>query len=154
MIIFLVCLGQLFLPDVCIRCFRACVFYLGSINNLRDRFSSCFLPFPFSKSPCARSNVFYLWIAWEYYHWISARKKKKKSMLRIWLQCRSCRRLGFNPWDGKVPWRMKWQPTPVFLTRESHGQRSLAGYSPGGHRESDTTEQLNWQRLKLQGVFP
>ena len=37
-------------------------------------------------------------------------------------------------------WRSKWQPTPVFLPEKSHGQRSLAGYSPRGHRESDITE--------------
>ena len=41
-----------------------------------------------------------------------------------------------------MPWRRKWQPTPVFLPRELHGQRSLVGYSPGGHKELDTTEQL------------
>ena len=40
------------------------------------------------------------------------------------------------------PWRRKWQPTPVFLPRESHGQRSLVGYSPWGGKESDITEQL------------
>ena len=40
------------------------------------------------------------------------------------------------------PWRRQWQPTPVFLPGESHGQRSLAGCSPRGRRESDTTEQL------------
>ena len=43
---------------------------------------------------------------------------------------------------GKIPWRMAWQPTPVFLPGEFHGQRSLVGYSPWGHKESDTTEQL------------
>ena len=47
------------------------------------------------------------------------------------------------PWVGKIPWRRKWQPTPVFLPGESHGQRSLAGYSPRGHKESDTTERLH-----------
>ena len=36
----------------------------------------------------------------------------------------------FNPWVGKIPWRREWQPTPVFLPRKSHGQRSLVGYSP------------------------
>ena len=45
-------------------------------------------------------------------------------------QCRRHKRLGFDPWVGKIPWRRKWQPTPVFLHGESHGQRSLAGYSP------------------------
>ena len=43
-------------------------------------------------------------------------------------------------WGGKIPWRRAWQPTPVFLPGKSHGQRSLAGYSPWGHKESDTTE--------------
>ena len=50
-----------------------------------------------------------------------------------------CRRHGFSPWVGKIPWRRKWQPTPVFLPGESHGQRSLEGYSSWGHKESDTT---------------
>ena len=45
---------------------------------------------------------------------------------------------GFSPWVGTLPWRRAQQPTPVFLPRESHGQRSLMGYSPWGHRESDT----------------
>ena len=40
------------------------------------------------------------------------------------------------------PWRRKWQPTPVFLPGESYGQRSPAGYSPWGHKESDTTDGL------------
>ena len=56
---------------------------------------------------------------------------------RIHLQCRKCR---FDPWVRKIPWRRKWQPTPVFLPEEFHGQRSPAGYSPPGHKESDATE--------------
>ena len=47
---------------------------------------------------------------------------------------------GFNPWVGKIPWSRKWQPTPVFLPGKFHGQRSLAGYSAWGRKESDTTE--------------
>ena len=43
-------------------------------------------------------------------------------------------RPGFDPWVGKTPWRRAQQPTPVLLPGESHGQRSLAGYSPWGHR--------------------
>ena len=58
-------------------------------------------------------------------------------------QCRRYRRRGFDPWVGKIPWRRTWQPTPVFLPGESHGWRSLAGYSPWGHTESDMTERLN-----------
>ena len=42
----------------------------------------------------------------------------------------------------KIPWKRKWQPTPVFLPRKSHGQRSLAGYSPFGRKELDMTEWL------------
>jgi len=38
------------------------------------------------------------------------------------------------PWVRKIPWRRKWQPTPVFLPAKSHGERSLAGYSPWGHK--------------------
>ena len=49
-------------------------------------------------------------------------------------------RRGFNPWVGKIPQRRAWQPTPVFLPGESHGQRSLVGYSPQGGKESDMTE--------------
>ena len=45
-------------------------------------------------------------------------------------QCRRCRRCRFYPWLRKIPWRRKWQPTPVFLPGESHGQRSLVDYSP------------------------
>ena len=42
-------------------------------------------------------------------------------------------RPGFDPWCGKIPWRRKWQPTPVILPEKSHGQRSLVGYSPWSH---------------------
>ena len=42
-----------------------------------------------------------------------------------------------------ISWRRKWQPTPVFLPGESHGRRSLVGYSPRGRKESDTTERLH-----------
>ena len=63
-------------------------------------------------------------------------------MAGISLKCRSCRRHRFNPCVGKIPWRRKWQPTPVFLPGESHGRRNLAGYSLWGLKESDMTEQL------------
>ena len=53
-----------------------------------------------------------------------------------------CGRLGFDPWVRKIPWRRKWRPSPVFLPGEAHGQRSLVGYSPWDHRESDMTEPL------------
>ena len=56
--------------------------------------------------------------------------------------CLQCRRPRFNPWVRKVPWRRKWQPTPVFLSGEFHRQRSLAGYSQWNCKELDTSEQL------------
>ena len=49
-------------------------------------------------------------------------------------------RHGFDPWVGKIRWSRKWQPTTVFLPGKFHGQRSLAGYSPWGRKESDMTE--------------
>ena len=56
-------------------------------------------------------------------------------------------RPGFDLWVRKIPWRREWLPTPVFLPGESHGQRGLEGYSPQFHKESDTTEQLNFTSL-------
>ena len=73
------------------------------------------------------------------------------------LPSRRCRRGRFNPWVGKIPWRRKQQPTPVFLPGEFHGQGSLEGYSPWGRKELDMTERLNtypptaWATDLLQG---
>ena len=53
------------------------------------------------------------------------------------------KKCGFSPWVGKILWRRRWQPTPVFLPGKSHGQRSLEGYSPWGWKESYMTELLN-----------
>ena len=55
-------------------------------------------------------------------------------------QCKRRKRRRFDLWVAKVPWRRKWQPTPVSLPGKFHGQRSLAGYSPWGRKESDMTE--------------
>ena len=51
-----------------------------------------------------------------------------------------CRSLGFYPWVGKIPWRRKWQPTPVSLPGKFHGQRTLVGHILWGNKEFDTTE--------------
>ena len=68
-------------------------------------------------------------------------------MLPRWLsgkesacQCRRGRRRGFSPWVGRIPWRRRWHPTPVFLPGQFHGQRSPMGHSPWGHKEPDTAE--------------
>ena len=57
------------------------------------------------------------------------------------------RRHRFISWVRKIPWRRKWQSTPVFLLEKSHGQRSLVVYSPWGYKDSDTTEQLSAHSL-------
>ena len=62
--------------------------------------------------------------------------------------------LGSITWVGTIPWRRKWQSTPLFLPGESRGQRSLAGYSPWGHKKSDTTEQLSTAPIFLLHFTP
>jgi len=64
---------------------------------------------------------------------------------RVHLQCRRPR---FSPWVRKIPWRRPWQPTPVFLLGEFHGQRNLVGCSPWGHKKLDMTEQLTLFQYK------
>ena len=58
---------------------------------------------------------------------------------------------GSIPGSGRSHWKRKWQSTPVFLPRESHGQRSLAGYSPRGPKESDRTEAIS--ALSIHVIF-
>ena len=62
------------------------------------------------------------------------------------------KRFGFHPWVGMIPWSRVWQPTPVFLPGESYGQRSLEGYSPRGHKESDMTEVTEHKHKVLRVV--
>ena len=69
------------------------------------------------------------------YIWVSLVTQKVKNVCAM-------REIWINPWVGKIPWRRTWQPNPVFLPGEFHAQRSLVGYSPWGHKESDTTELL------------
>ena len=70
-------------------------------------------------------------------------KVHKTKRTSVWLHEEQCgKRCGPTARKGPVLWRRKWQPTPEFLPGESHGQRSLAGYSPWGRKESDTTEWL------------
>ena len=77
------------------------------------------------------------------YHYRGTTERKRASPpgLARWLGweriCLQCRRPEFYPVVGKIPWRRKWQATPVFLPGESHGQKSLVGYSPWGCKEWD-----------------
>ena len=64
--------------------------------------------------------------------------------------CLQCRRPGFHPWVGRIPWRREWQPSPVLLPRETHGQRSLGATVHGFtktwtqlKRRSTNTQQVN-----------
>ena len=79
------------------------------------------------------------WAILQSYTELPRRQSGKESVC----QCRRHRRSGFDPWAWKIHWRRKWQPTPVFLPGESHGQRNLAGYIPWGCKELELTEQLS-----------
>ena len=81
----------------------------------------------FQQYPLTVSVRWHLWL----------KKKKKKTTI---CQRRRCKRPGFNPWVGKIPWRRERQPTPEFLPGESHEQMSLVCYSPWGRKESDMTK--------------
>ena len=69
--------------------------------------------------------------------WLSG--KESTCQCRRHRKHRKRKRFRFDPWVRKFPWSRKWQPTPVFLPEKFQGQRSLAGYSPWGSKESDTT---------------
>ena len=101
-----------------------------------------------------------LQIAWHFNIIVITINFKPKFFVNLWLvQCNyyyfvaslvvqtvkhlQCRGPGFSPWVRKIPWRRKWQPTPVLLLPgKSHGQRSLVGWSPWGCKEWDRTERL------------
>ena len=65
-------------------------------------------------------------------------------------QCRRHKRCGFYPWVGKIPWRRTWKPIPVFSPGKSHGQRSLEGYGPQGHRVRQDRSDLTHTRTHAQ----
>ena len=67
-------------------------------------------------------------------------------------QCKRHTRHRFDPWIGKIPWRKKWQPSPVFLPGEPHGHRSLASYSLWSQRELDMPEQLTPSQASNLGL--
>jgi len=72
------------------------------------------------------------------YSAIETLQKQTPSGFSIWTYSMKRKDLGDRSGLGRFPWRREWQPTPVFLPGEFHGQRSLADYSPRGHKESDT----------------
>ena len=107
---------------------------------------------------CFIINVLYELLKWACMFLISLGKKVSYTLFLQSFQCLvsflkglprwysttcQCKRCRFDPWVEKIPWSRKWQPAPVFLPGKFHGQRSLVGYSPWGHKKSDTTEQLS-----------
>ena len=72
-------------------------------------------------------------------HWSKMVRKSSEEKLNF-QGILQCGRSVFHPWVRKIPWRREWQPTPVFLPGKPHGQRSLTGYSPWGHKELDTAD--------------
>ena len=89
-------------------------------------------PYPL---PWLRNSI----MLWGYYYLSLGVPGGTSGKERPW-QFRIHKRCRCDPWVRKIPWRGKWQPNPVFLPRESHGQRSLVGYSAWGRKVSDTTE--------------
>ena len=68
--------------------------------------------------------------------------KVRASLAQMVTKLPTMRETQVHPWVKKIPWRRGWQPTPIFLPGEFHGQRSLVGYSAWGCKESHTTERL------------
>ena len=68
-------------------------------------------------------------------------------------QCRRCKSCGFDPWVGKILWSRKWHPTPVFLPGESHGQRSLVGYSLWGPKSWTWLKRRACMRYSLRSAL-
>ena len=70
--------------------------------------------------------------------------------ISMWLSWKEsacqCRRRGLDPWVGKIPWRRKWQPPPVFLPGKSHGQRNLVGYSHGVGKSQTQLSTHAWRK--------
>ena len=98
----------------------------------------------FKSSEEPKCDLVHVWLCIEL-RWKWLENKCYVYMTSLWVSAwvswdgeREKYRPGFDPWVGKIPWRRAWQPTPVFLLGESHGQRSLAGYSPWGVKELNT----------------
>ena len=114
-------------------------------NMSRNTFYKCLLSQIFDKHWTRGSS----WTEFSYVQW--------QGDIYFLLDCtvlkNPCWRQEFNPWVGKIPWSGRWQPTPVSLPGKFHGQRSLAGYSPWGHKVSDTTEQMRQNHEKTPSTI-
>ena len=94
---------------------------------------------------CYKTSRSYFWgtqETWGTPKWFSGKESA--------CQCRRCKRCMFDPWVGKkIPWRRKWQPTPVFLPGESQGQKSLVGYTHTHTHTHMCAHTQHSQNLKL-----
>ena len=93
--------------------------------------------FKWSRTLSNRVHLNMEWACRKGLGYISHRASLVPQTVRIHLQCR---RLRCNPWVRKIPWRREWQPAPVFLLVQPHGQRDLVGHSPWGLKELNTTD--------------
>ena len=97
-----------------------------------------------------------------YLPFINIYQHSSSKLLPRWLSgnesAYQCRRHRFKPWIREIPWRRKRKPTPVFLPGQSQGQRSLAGYSPWDHKESDMTKRTSMyvhpQNFQFTSLYP
>ena len=89
----------------------------------------------------------YLWYTrdWGLPWWLSGKQ--------FACQCRKCRRRGFDPWVGKIPWKREWLTSPVFLPGKSHEQRTLAGYSSWGAKSQTQLSNWAWNEISRQGFL-
>ena len=102
-------------------------------HDLREK--EIWMDFPRKSPPCCQLQGQESPLIWD--SLVACGKKKEKKSAH---QCRRHRRCRFNPWVGNILWRRAWPPTPVFLPGKFHRWRNLAGYSPWGWKELDTTE--------------
>ena len=99
--------------------------------------------------------LFSLWFSSEAE--IMLKDLKEYTWLLRWLRGKEslclCRRHGFDPWVGRIPWRRKWQPIPVFLPGESHGQMSLMGYSPWDRSQTRQSTHALWYSPNILRIW-
>ena len=125
-----------------------------SIQYLLFHLSIFHLPLFFKGRDGGRWSLYPQGLVWHLAHsrcfvfcWMTMRCFERNQILP-WLPCWlsskesvcQCRRSRFDPWVGKIPWRRKWQPTPILWPGEYQGQRSLVDCNPCGQKESAMTE--------------
>ena len=125
-------------------------FNLIDISSWTNYLNSMALSFFIPQTQTRRLSWFVIRFEWNKICNIVICTHTRCSTIRICLQCGRPR---FDAWVGKIPWRRKWQSSPVFLSREFHGQRSLDGYSPWHHKELDTTERLTHIHTHTHTMF-